>query len=246
MKKIVALAAFFLALATLLPAQSDIRFGFQLSPTFTWMNTSASRINPSGSNLGLKLGMLGEFYFRENYAFISGIGFGFNHGGTLLHEVGGTYWTKTDLPADTLGNQNTGVKLKYGIQYVEIPIGLKLRTKEFGYLRYFMEPAITLGFKTQAQGRVIGESRIDSEEKFDIRREVNALNLSWGITGGLEYSLSESTSLVGGLGIQIGFADTTDDNGTAFDARRGWPGSNPREDSKGRVNAFILRLGVIF
>ncbi len=246
MKKIVALTAFFAALTLILPAQEDIRFGFQLSPTFSWMNTSSNRINPSGTNLGLKMGMIGEFYFRENYAFVSGIGFGFNHGGTLQHEIGGTYWTKTELPTDTLGGQSSGVKLKYGIQYVEIPLALKMRTREFGYLRYFLQPAITMGFKTQAQGKVIGEPNVDSEEKFNIRREVNAINLSWGLDGGIEYTLSESTSLVAGLGIQVGFTDVTDDNGTVFDTRRGWPDRNPEEDSKGKVNAFILRLGIMF
>ena len=155
MKKIVALAVFLSALTMILHAQEDIRFGFQISPTFSWMNTSTNRINPSGTNLGLKLGMIGEFYFRENYAFVSGIGFGFNHGGTLQHELGGRYWTKSELSSalDTLPD---GVKLKYGIQYVEIPIGLKLRTREFGYLRYYIDPAITLGFKTQGKGKIEG------------------------------------------------------------------------------------------
>lgn len=246
MKKIVALAAFLFALTIILQAQEDIRFGFQLSPTFSWMNTNTNRINSSGTNLGLKMGMIGEFYFRENYAFVTGIGFGFNQGGTLQHEVGGVYWTKTDLPVDTLGDQNHGIKLKYGIQYVEIPLALKMRTREFGYLRYFLQPGLNLGFKTQAQGKVIGVSEIDSQEKFNIKKEVNILNLSWGVDGGIEYTLSENTSLVAGLGFQVGFADATNDNGTPFDTRKGWPDRNPREDSKGKVNAFIIRLGVIF
>ena len=245
MKKIVTLVVFLSALTLILHAQEDIRFGFQLSPTFSWMNSSTNRINPSGTNLGLKLGMIGEFYFRENYAFVSGIGFGFNHGGTLQHELGGRYWTKSEL-GSALDTLPAGVKLKYGIQYVEIPLGLKLRTREFGYLRYYIDPNITLGFKTQAKGKIEGIGVGADGEDIAIRREVNAINLSWGIGGGIEYTLSENTSLIAGLGLQVGFTDATDDNGTVFDPRRNWPDSNPKEDSKGTVNALIIRLGVMF
>ena len=57
-----------------------------------------------------------------------------------------------------------GVNLKYHIQYLEIPFGLKLRTKEFGYLRYFAEiPIFSLGFKLQARGEYKGRHWIASE-----------------------------------------------------------------------------------
>lgn len=239
MKKIVAIAAF-LSLSLSIMAQDDLRFGFQLSPSFSWMNTNTSKINPSGTNLGLKLGMTGEYYFRENYAFTSGIGFYFNNGGTLLHDFGGSYWPNSDLPSslDTLPNN---VKLKYSIQYLEIPVGLKLRTREFGYLRYFMEPAITIGLKTQARGTLEGTG-VTSDEKYNIRREVNALNLAWGITAGVEYSISDNTSLIGGLGFQVGFTDATDDKGQVFDPERG----TVRERSKGTNNSITIRLGILF
>lgn len=245
MKKIVALGVFYVMVTFTLQAQNDIRFGVQVSPTFSWMNTSTNRINPSGTNLGLKLGMIGEFYFRENYAITSGIGFAFNHGGTLQHEVGGKYWTKSEL-SSALDTLPSGVKLKYGIQYIEIPIALKMRTREFGYIRYFVEPGFVLGFKSQAKGTINGVGVGDEATDIDIRKEVNLLNLSVGVNAGIEYTLSESTSLIGGIGFQTSFTDVTDDNGTAFDARRSWPERNPKEDSKGKVNVFVIKLGVIF
>lgn len=241
MKKIVAIIAFFVACQTISFAQNDIRFGFQLSPVFSWMTSSDNRINPSGTNLGLKLGMMGEFYFRENYAFTGGLGFAFNHGGTLQYDFGGAYWTRSDL-GSTLDTLPAGVNLKYNIQYVEIPLGLKLRTREFGYIRYFVHPEVTIGLKSQARGTIQGRGIGDDAEKINIRKEVNGLNLSWGLGAGIEYSLSESTALVGGIGFQLGFTDATDDNGVVFDDRRG----NREEDSKGNVNAITIRLGVMF
>lgn len=242
MKKIVVVILFLGAVLTI-SAQDNIRFGFQLSPTFSWMSTDNSKINPSGTNLGLKLGMIGEYYLNgeQNYALSTGLGFAFNSGGTLLHDYGGQYWTKTDLPStlDTLANT---VKLKYGIQYLEIPIGLKMRTKEIGYLRYFLEPGISLGFKTQARG-IINDPTIsgENEEKFNIAKEVNGLYLCWGLSGGIEYSLSQSTSLIAGAGFQIGFSDVSDDNGTVFDPR-----GNRKEDAKAIINGIVVRIGVMF
>ncbi len=244
MGKIAVPALFLICIAASVYAQEDVRFGFQASPTFGWMNTDNNRINSSGLNLGLKLGMTGEFYFRENYAITSGIGFWFNAGGTLLHEYGGIYWDPAILPPGVNPEMPTMVKLKYGIQFVEIPIGLKMRTREFGYNRYFIEPALTLGFKTQARGTATGTGLGDQVEKINIRKEVNPLNMSWGINGGVERSISESTSIVLGAGFQIGFADLTRNKNTrVFDPNR----PNPVEErSKGKANAIILRIGVLF
>lgn len=222
-------------------AQDDIRFGFQLSPSFSWMSTNNNKINPSGTNLGLKLGMIGEYLIGENYAFSTGLGFAFNSGGTLLHDYGGQYWRKSDLPS-TLDTLSNGSKLKYGVQYLEIPIGLKMRTNEFGYIRYFLEPGISIGIKTQARGVINdpGQSG-ENEEKFNIAKEVNGIYMSWGVGGGIEYSLSTSTSLIAGLGFQIGFTDVSDDNGTVFDPR-----GNRSEDAKAIINAITIRLGILF
>jgi hypothetical protein len=241
-RKIAISAAFILTMVFSGLAQNDVRFGFQASPTVNWMSTNNNRINSAGTNLGLKLGMTGEFYFRENYAFTSGLGFWFNAGGTLLHEYGGIYWDPALLPPniDTMPDM---VKLKYGIQFVEIPLGLKMRTKEFGYNRYYIEPALTLGFKTQARGTATGNGLGEDVEKINIRNEVNAINLSWGIGGGVERSISENTSLVMGAAFQIGFADLTRNRGQAFVPNRPEP---VRENSQGKTSGIILRLGVIF
>ncbi|MEL6668592.1 MAG: hypothetical protein AAFP08_06455, partial [Bacteroidota bacterium] len=47
--------------------QNNIQFGFQLSPTFSNMNTSDNLINSDGTNLGLKMGLVGEIPIGDNY-----------------------------------------------------------------------------------------------------------------------------------------------------------------------------------
>ena len=252
MKKIVAFAAFFTFTLIATAQEESIRFGFQLSPTFSWMTTNTNRINSSGTNLGLKMAMIGEYYFADNYALTSGIGFAFNQGGTLQHELPGCYWRRSnlDLPSsfrneafecDSLPG---GVKLKYELQYLEIPIGLKMRTREFGYIRYYLEPALTLGINTQATGDVKGRGIGNDVEKVDISGDVNAFNLAWGVGAGIEYSISENTSLVGGLAFQIGFADASDDGAVVFDDRT--ETGTRRDNSSAKNNNIIVRLAVMF
>ena len=138
---------------------------------------------------------------------------------------------------------SAGVNLKYNIQYVEIPVLLKLRTKEFGYIRYYIEPGIQIGIKTQARGQVEDDKlSIDPDEKFDIRREVAPLNMFWGIGGGIEYSISESTSIIAGVAFQLGFIDTNDDKNDVYIVE----GVERNENSNEKVNGITIKLGVMF
>lgn len=250
MKKIFLTTAFIASLFTLSLAQ-DLHFGVQLSPSFSWMSTSSSKISGSGASTGLKLSLIVENRFSQAYSFSSGIGFHFNSGGRLLLDSPSNFWTdsydefekRPTVRADSaLFPRDT--KFKYGITYVEIPVGLKLRTPENGtHIRYFAEPGLTFGFKSKASGNIIGSNSLD-QNNIDIKKEVNFINLSWGIGGGGEYIISNNTALVLGLYYQKGFTDVNTDNGTLYDADGK---TNPRSDkSKATVSSLTVRLGVMF
>ncbi|MFT5383987.1 MAG: hypothetical protein ACI8VT_001278 [Saprospiraceae bacterium] len=247
MKKIVVLGAFFTFLCTMLFGQSEFRFGIQFSPTLTWINSADKIINSNGSAFGgPKLGMVGEKYFQENYAITFGLGFAFNQGGVLLHDYGGDLWKNSTLSNSIYHELPDGVNLRYSLQYVEIPLGLKMKTQEFGYIRYFAEiPIFTLGILTQAQGAIEGTDM--NTDKENIREDVNLFSLSWGIGAGIEYSVGPNTSIIGGIYYQNYFTDISKNDGL----RRG-PGDGPeapptnKEDSKAALQGLTLRLGVMF
>ena len=243
MKKIVSVATFLILFGSMVFGQANFRFGFQLSPNISWLSSDDNTINGNGSNLGLKLGMMGEKYLTdsENYAVTFGLGFAFNQGGTLKHDTGGDFWPKSDLSSDLFHSLPDGINLKYGIQFVEIPVGFKMRTQEFGYFRYFIEPGMTLGIGTQARGAVSGVTGFSTDNE-NIKNDINGLNLSWGIGGGVEYGIGESTALLGGIFFQNGFVDVTDDSARKIPLT----GEPETEDSKGTIKSITIRLGVMF
>jgi hypothetical protein len=251
MKKIVITTLFFCFLfGQSISAQTDFRFGFQVSPTFSWMRTNDNAIRSNGTNLGVKIGMLGELFFAENYALVSGIGLAFNQGGTLKHDQGGNFWANSDLSDQQYFTLPNDINLKYSIQYVEIPLSLRMRTREFGYLRYFAEiPVFTFGLETQSRGATKGFPGGDTEKE-NINQDVNFLALSWGFGGGVEYSLSSTSSLMGGIFYQNGFLDVTrDKNARKFDTLPdGTPDENSAEDedSNGLIGAITLRIALMF
>jgi hypothetical protein len=241
---------------------SRFKFGIQASPTGSWLKTDNQKIRSNGFNLGLKLGATADYYFLENYALSTGIGFGFNHGGKLLHEVGGSFLSNSILSDDRYNDPKKKaqplpdlVNIRYHIQYVEIPLALKMRTQQFGYIRYYAQaPIINIGLRTQVRGDIKAEN-IDLKKE-NIKPDVNPLSVSWGFGGGVEYDVSPSTSIVGGLYFQKGFFDTTrNKNNYTIEQLTGQSTPNnigddtystAPEKSKAILSAVTLRIGVIF
>jgi hypothetical protein len=250
MKKIVFACTFFLFLvAGKVEAQKSFRFGFQTSPTFSWMRTDDKKIEGVSANLGLRLGAVGEYYFAENYAITVGLGFGFNQGGTIQNGyLSGKFWPNSELitPLQTLPNQ---AKLHYRINYVEIPIGLKMRSGSDGdKFRYYAEiPTINLSFLSKASGDIKGDNDLpganqDDANDINIKKEVKKISLAWGLGGGVEYNLTGGTSLIVGLAYQQVFTDVTDNRGQVYTTET----DIKKEDSKGTIRMLALRLGIAF
>jgi hypothetical protein len=246
---ILAFLAFFIAEEA--QAQGTMRFGFQSSPAFFWLDTDDKFISQSGTNLGLKLGVRGESFFAEKYALTYGIGFSFNSGGTLLHDQGGRFWTKSELTSEIYRELPDNVKLKYSVRYVEMPFSFKMLTNEvFRDFRFFFEaPVITLGIRSQARGDIEGAGERNVEEE-NIAKDVNLINMSWGLGAGAEYNIRGNTkgdtNLMFGIFYEQGFTDVTDNAAMQLSVDDMGNVTETPEDSRAVIRGLRIHLGVIF
>ena len=259
MKNILCAILIFLSIQIGYSQIEDFRLGVQISPTFSWMNTNNNLINSNGLNTGLQLGLSGELIFSENFSLNVGAGLSFNIGGTLRHDIGGNLLPKSDLSDHQF---NTGSKplpddvdIKYSLQYLDMPVSFKMRTREFGYIKYYIEvPIITWGLRTQARGDIDGISIAKLEDE-DISKDMVNYHLSLGIGAGIEYSISLNNSLIFGLYYNRTISDVTknfgttattiDDNSTPNDFTDDIV-EVENENSKAKISGLSIRIGILF
>ena len=202
-------------------AQQKIRFSVFVNPCINWLSSDVKTIKSDGATFGFDAGLTMDNFFAENYAFSTGISIG-SLGGNLRYDSSTSFRTNTgdiSLPG--------GSSVKYKLQYITIPVGLKFKTNQIGYFTYFAHLGFTLQANIKATGTSSGESNaLDND---NISKEVGFFNLGYHIGGGLEYSLGGNTAIIVGITYTNGFIDIT---------------QNP--DDKITTSSLAIRLGVLF
>ncbi len=236
--------------------QSEFRIGFTASTGLAWMTTNDRSISSVGSNLTASIGATGEFRILEKMVITTGLGLGFNRGGTLRHAIGGNFFPNSRLSSDAY---NTGAKplpdgtrLKYNIQYLEFPLGLKWRFGNPERIGYYAElPVITWDLAIQRRGSIkAGEIGTAKE---NISRDVAAMNIMWGLGGGIEMPVSDGKTVTAGLTFSRGFNDITGNQAKTAIPN---PDDNPfdpnddyllrPEHSHALMNVLVVRVGILF
>lgn len=237
-------------------AQKKFQLGLQVSPNLGWINPTSDNIENDGLRFGFNYGIVGDFNLTDNYSLSTGV---------LLVNTG----IKT-IRADQqeVSNTNGANTIAYGqttadirLKYIEIPLTLKLKTNEIGYMKYYGQFGFGLGFNygatadeefryTSSNG---SSGATLSREDVNYQDEIRLLRTSLVVGLGAEYNLSGSTSLVFGVTFNNGFlnifsedAYKEDVNGNALDP------SNPnytgkRDQDLTAINNYLLfNVGVLF
>lgn len=202
------------------------RFGLQFSPQLGWTKAGDKFTNTSGVKFGFNYGLIADFSIGNNYAFSTGLNISqtptvIQHNDTIKFN---SFETDTFL---------IGTKASYKLQYIEIPLVLKLKTNEIGYVTYFGQFGLNLGVATSAKGD-ISDPLNTSHNKVDenLGADISPFNLSLNIGGGIEYSLSKNTAFVTSISFHNGFLDISD--------------SPKNFKTKSTLNQVELRLGILF
>jgi hypothetical protein len=196
-------------------AQQKIRFSVFANPCINWLQSDNKSVVSGSSAIGFDAGLTVDKYFAENYAFSSGIS---------ITSLGGNLSFNDPVTFKNASASIVGASVKYKLQYITVPLGIKLKTKQIGYFTYFAN----LGFNLQMNIRAIGTSN-DGALNDNISNEVNLLNLGYFFSAGAEYSLGGNTSAIFGLTYSNGFIDITNN-----------------DNAKITTSGLALRLGLMF
>jgi hypothetical protein len=189
----------------ILIAQQRIVLGLHVDPVISWFSSDVPVTQNSGARPGFNFGLTFNKYFTSNYSFSTGISL-LNSGGRLISNS--SQPTILQLSKPTTVAQ--GESVVYKIQYLSVPVGLKLQTNQIGYITFFadtgLDPMIVVNGKVD-----IPYLSIKNEKAMN---ELNMFNLSYHITAGIEYSMGGNTALISALSFENIFFDVTKDNET--------------------------------
>lgn len=209
---------------------SSFHFGLKAAPSLAWLKVDDG-LEGNGSKIGFTYGLITEFNFSDRYAFATGLDVTYRGGKVKSQDI-----IKNVNQTDSLTRFG---EANYTLQYIELPITLKLKTNEIGYLTYYLQAGLTPGINIRARAntKVYYEKPANAThptpnpsegDDVDVKDGINSLNLSMVIGGGIEYTLSGSTVLLAGIEFNNGFVDVIDGNG------------------KANSNFLALKLGVLF
>ncbi len=189
----------------------NVRMGLTASPQLSWMKSDASTISSDGVQAGFNFGLLTDFFFADRYSFSTGLMIN-NTGGTLLYKDSLLFKTN-----DKDYNLQAGSKIKYKIQYIDIPLSFKMESNQIGYFVYYAQFGLTSHVRVGASADIEGETlSADSTLLTTVslsgagcKNEINLFNVSYNIGAGVNYYFSKNTAITLGILYTNGFIDIT-------------------------------------
>ncbi len=208
----------FLLVSTAVFSQG-LKMGVAIEPGAGWLSAEAREVDNDEGRFSFAGGLILDNFFARNYAFSTGIFLG-AQGGSLK------YADSTSIHVyDEIQSLQPGTVVTYKLQYITVPVALKLKTNEIGYFTYFAQ----LGLTPQINVKSKADATADQLDDDNIYDEIKRFNLGYHFGGGIEYSISEDTAIVLGIIFHNGFMDITDN-----------------EDFRVTAKLLSFRLGVMF
>ena len=198
-------------------AQGEFRFGLKGSSNFGWVGGTSKNIVNEGTTVALGYGIMGDYYFKPNYGISAEI---------MLSNIKSKFKVTEPLAFNSaMSDTVNDLRYEYNIQYLDIPLTMKIRTKEIGDMTYFGQFGVSMGFALNAKTSIVStglpksisdqeptEYRVNGAEgdAFTVNNfddKVFLFRLPLIIGGGIEYKMAGSTSLQGGVRIANTFTD---------------------------------------
>ncbi|MGB4297453.1 MAG: outer membrane beta-barrel protein, partial [Bacteroidales bacterium] len=114
---------------------------------------------------------------------------------------------------DNMTDKLSNINSIYKIQYLQIPITLKMRTNEINYFRYYMRVGGSLGLRigTKYTEEISAQDNSFIFRTYDNEKANNRISLfraTFDIGAGIEYSLGGTTALLGEIYFNNGLTNS--------------------------------------
>ncbi len=206
--------------------RSNFQLGAKISPTLSWLNSNSQDINSDGTSFKFSWGFVADFQFAEKYFFSTGFNI-ISTGGKIIQ------------PDSTITYSSAELHRNITIRYIELPLSIKMKTRQFGYLSYFGQIGMGLGMRLTAKSDddfyPTPSSNAFSKNDVKIEDQINFFRLSMILSAGVEYSLGGSTNLFGAFTFNNGFSNI-------FDKKN----ASPFIDADASSNFFDISVGIMF
>jgi hypothetical protein len=268
MKKILAVSILLLFCTGLFAQESagskdmkNFRFGGTVLPSLFWYKPdNLKKFAANGAVVKLGVIINGEYSFSGNFAFGFGLGIA-SSGGKMTFTDTTHYYFSDDAIIhlqDTVSGKYAHYKLNnrtYNASYFLIPLSLKMRTNEIGYMRYFFQPTLNIALRKKVRANDdltdFKNSVSAQQTNLDITKDMSFLRLSATISAGAEYYISGSTALVFSIGYDYGLSNVVNGTSTYLlradgGHKKGIPTDGSALQQKFTQNGVILTVGILF
>lgn len=182
---------------------SQVRLGLTAHPNFGFLKVENGKGN--GVSTGFSYGLMSDFEFAENYSFATGLTVTTINGkATILN-----YEPFSLLSSSTTNSAEYDVKFK--MQYIEIPLSVKLKTDENDGMKWYGQFGLTADIRIGARQDVKSGNIVYAEDT-KATGSTKFLRAGMIIGGGMEYRLSGKTSLLTGLTYNNGLTNIAKNN----------------------------------
>jgi len=207
-----------------------LQLGLIGATDFTWFQSDRPEVINDGVKLSLRGGINFEYQLLDNYYLQTGL---------IFNNVkGALQYTSDNVPFIANGNfvlfntttVGNDVTISHSLNYLEIPIGMKLKTNEIGYFTYHASFGLRPMFNTKSMADADQLSLQDAS----ISEEINFFQLGGYVGLGADYIITKKFIVSAALRYNPGFTDlTSNDAGRPF-------------KDKIVMNSVSLQVGVSF
>jgi hypothetical protein len=166
--------------------EKDFQLGFTLSPTLSWLTDDGSSLKSDGSKPGFSYGVLADFGFAKNYFFSTAFAL-----------------TSVNSKAETALSSDV-----YKLQYIEIPLTLKLKSNSIQAGRFYGQFGVGTGINVSSKMDSDGKGTNETKENRSVSSAVNVFRLGLIAGGGAEWNLGRNLSALTGVTFNNGFTKT--------------------------------------